>query len=173
MLDFAVTHALKSLEGMDAADDLDDVTFYYLMHRKEFGMDDAPSGACSLYAVSCGLSESDLVKWDILQRTGGKTVPDPEDADDLTGDEDDPDTEIGTGSLMRLKSWNKRGSPRLGYDAALDSFTTKQKATAPSLFEAGETGGPDAPRARTDPPGRPSPPTDADLEDHGKRRRSP
>ena len=30
---------------------LDDVTTYYLLHRHDFGMNDAPAGPCILYAV--------------------------------------------------------------------------------------------------------------------------
>ena len=52
---------------------LDDVTTYYLLHRHDFGMDDAPIGACILYAISCGLSDHDLAdRHEILQKTGGQ-----------------------------------------------------------------------------------------------------
>ena len=49
------------------------MTTYYLLHRHDFKMDDAPIGACILYAVSCGLSDSALAdQYDILIRTGGQ-----------------------------------------------------------------------------------------------------
>ena len=33
-----------------------DVTTYYLLHRQDFGMEEAPAGAAILYAISCNLS---------------------------------------------------------------------------------------------------------------------
>lgn len=43
-----------------------------LLHRHDFNMEDAPSGACILYAVSCGLSDKELGdQFDILVKTGG------------------------------------------------------------------------------------------------------
>ena len=45
---------------MAVADRLDDVTAYYLLHRHDFGFADAPVGGCILYAISCGLSDSEL-----------------------------------------------------------------------------------------------------------------
>ena len=55
------------LEGIAG---LDDVTTYYLLHRHDFGMNDAPAGACILYALSCNLSEGDLAnRYGILLRT--------------------------------------------------------------------------------------------------------
>ena len=48
-------------------------TTYYLLHRHDFGLEDAPVGACILYAVSCGLSDKELADtWDILARTSGR-----------------------------------------------------------------------------------------------------
>ena len=68
---------------------LDDVTTYYLLHRHDFGMDDAPIGACILYAISCGLSDHDLAdRFEILQRTGGQSEAETKDeepaAEELT-----------------------------------------------------------------------------------------
>ena len=64
---------------MAAADRLDDVTAYYLLHRHDFGLADAPVGGCILYAISCGLSDSELADtWDILSRTGGTADEDEE-----------------------------------------------------------------------------------------------
>ena len=42
------------------ADELDDVTTYYLLHRNDFGLMPASGGASILYALSCNLSDSDL-----------------------------------------------------------------------------------------------------------------
>ena len=62
---------------MAAADRLDEVSAYYLLHRHDFGMDEAPVGACILYATACGLSDSELDKtWDILVHAGGDSSDD-------------------------------------------------------------------------------------------------
>ena len=64
---------------------LDDVTTYYLLHRHDFGLAEAPVGACILYAISCNLSDRDLTdRHDVLSR-GNRTSPEPDD------DEADPD----------------------------------------------------------------------------------
>ena len=58
---------------------LDDPTTYYLLHWHNFGMEDAPVGPCILYAVSCGLSDRDLVdQFDLLVRTGKASEDDEE-----------------------------------------------------------------------------------------------
>ena len=74
VVDFVVGRVLSGDGGEDmaAADRLDDVTAYYLLHRHDFGLADAPVGGCILYAISCGLSDSELADaWDIISRTGG------------------------------------------------------------------------------------------------------
>jgi putative DNA methylase len=39
-------------------------------------MNDAPIGACILYAISCTLTEHDLAyRFEILQRNGGQSEP--------------------------------------------------------------------------------------------------
>src|SRR5581483_1639746 len=73
VVDFVVGRVLS--HGADGqvqdTSGLDDPTTYYLLHRHDFGMEDAPVGPCILYAVSCGLSDSDLVdQFDLLARTG-------------------------------------------------------------------------------------------------------
>lgn len=57
VLDFVVGRVLSETTGGENVSDLDDITTYYLLHRHDFRMEDAPVGACILYAVSCGLSE--------------------------------------------------------------------------------------------------------------------
>ncbi len=71
VVDFVVGRVLSGEKdsGADtaAADRLDEPTAYYLLHRHDFGMDEAPAGACILYAVSCGLSDRELsATWDII-----------------------------------------------------------------------------------------------------------
>ena len=79
---------------------LDDVTTYYLLHRHDFGMDDAPVGACILYAISCNLSDNDLGPLGLLVRTGGKAAADEEDEEDeeTDGRRGDPAERLGSGS---------------------------------------------------------------------------
>jgi hypothetical protein len=101
---------------MEAASGMDDVTTYYLLHRHDFGMSDAAIGACILYAVSCGLSDSALAdQFDILSRTGGQTATDEDDGD-LTEDEE-TEPEEGTGSRVKLKPWQQRQRKSMGYEA--------------------------------------------------------
>jgi hypothetical protein len=55
-----------------SASGLDHVTAYYILHRHDFGVSDAPVGPCILYAISCNLSDRDLAdRHEILLRTGG------------------------------------------------------------------------------------------------------
>ena len=118
VVDFVVGRVLSG--GAEAAAGLDDVTTYYLLHRNDFGMDDAPIGACILYAISCGLSDHDLADhYDLLVRTGG-TSAEAEDEDEAmeegeeSGEEDGEST--GKGSKVRLKPWTQRHSKNLGYE---------------------------------------------------------
>ena len=91
---------------------LDNITTYYLLHRHDFGMNDAPAGPCILYAVSCGLSDKDLAdRYDLLARRGGKEQEEHEEAE-----EEGEEEEEGSGSSFRLKAWNQRKHPNLGYE---------------------------------------------------------
>ncbi|MFN3626149.1 MAG: DUF1156 domain-containing protein, partial [Hyphomicrobium sp.] len=77
VVDFVVGRVLTHGEATEMAASLDEVTSYYLLHRNDFGLDDAPIGACILYALSCNLSDSDLAdRFDILSRTGGTLFDD-------------------------------------------------------------------------------------------------
>lgn len=88
------------------ADELDDVTTYYLLHRNDFGVQPASGGASILYALSCNLSDSELAgRLDILAR-GGKRRS-------ARDDEEDEATETGGGEV-RLKVWNRRRGQSLG-----------------------------------------------------------
>ena len=71
VVDFVVGRVLTGGGDADAASGLDDVTTYYLLHRGDFGMDEAPVGACILYALSCNLSDRDLSdRFQLLSRSG-------------------------------------------------------------------------------------------------------
>ena len=74
VVDFVVGRVLSGdeAEATVAMDRLDEPTAYYLLHRHDFGLDDAPAGACILYAIACGLSDDALIRdWDLLVKTGG------------------------------------------------------------------------------------------------------
>ncbi len=122
--DFVVGRVLTESGGPEAVSGLDDVTTYYLLHRYNFGMESAPIGPCILYAVSCSLSDAALLtRYDLLAKTGGQAAiieeeaieASPDDAGEGEGGESE--VEDGTSSTVRLKQWNQRKSPGLGYNA--------------------------------------------------------
>ena len=103
---FAVSRVLAREEGeadSSLVEGLDDPTTYYLLHRKDFGLDPAPSGACILYSLSCGVSDSDLTgRLDFLARKESRGAGDEEtEAEDDGGDAADK---------LRLKPWHRRRS---------------------------------------------------------------
>jgi hypothetical protein len=121
VVDFVVGRVLVGeKEGeaeLAAADRLDEPTAYYLLHRHDFGMDEAPAGACILYAISCGLSDKDLADtWDLIGFTKGKSADEAEEEADADA-EADPDAEEESGSKVKLKTWAQRKSRSLGYEA--------------------------------------------------------
>lgn len=101
---------------MSAGDRLDEPTAYYLLHRHDFGLDEAPVGTCILYAVSCGLSDAELVQtWDILAKTGADDVDEDEVETPAADDaEEEPES---TGGKVRLKTWSQRKNRAMGYEA--------------------------------------------------------
>ena len=114
VVDFVVGRVLTQDGGQEAVTGLDDVTTYYLLHRHDFGMEDAPVGGCILYALSCNLSDSALVnQHDLLAQAGkGKA------GDEL--EEDDPPEEAeetGGGARVKLKPWNRRQGRNLGLES--------------------------------------------------------
>lgn len=141
VVDFVVGRVLTETTGMEtdveAAATLDDVTTYYLLHRHDFGMDDAPAGACILYAVSCNLSESDLAdKYDLLARSGG--VDKDSDGEPDEGDADaEGEAEEGSGSTFKLKAWKQRKRPGMGVDPLADATRSRRlrEEAQPRLFE--------------------------------------
>jgi adenine-specific DNA methylase len=122
VVDFVVGRVLTG-NGAEEVTGLDNITTYYLLHRHDFGINDAPAGPCILYAVSCGLSDKDLAdRFDLLARRGGKAQDEQEGIDE--GDEAVEEVE-GSGSSFRLKAWNQRKNPRMGYDPATDGSVEK------------------------------------------------
>jgi adenine-specific DNA methylase len=121
VVDFVVGRVLSGdKEGdadMAAADRLDEVTAYYLLHRHDFGMDEAPAGACILYAVSCGISDRELAgTWDLIGFTKGKGKDDEEEEADADA-ESDAETDDDSGSKVKLRTWAQRKGKSLGYEA--------------------------------------------------------
>jgi len=122
VVDFVVGRVLSGDKDGDAdsaaADRLDEPTAYYLLHRHDFGMEEAPAGACILYAVSCGISDRELAAtWDLIGFTKGKAANDEDDEESDADAESDAETEDDSGSKVKLKTWAQRKGKSLGYDA--------------------------------------------------------
>jgi putative DNA methylase len=123
VVDFVVGRVLTHGEATEMAASLDDVTTYYLLHRNDFGLEDAPIGACILYSLSCNLSDRELAdRFDILSRTGG-TPSDKDEAAEPDDDEgaehkDADETGSGKGNKVKLKVWNQRRGKSLGYESS-------------------------------------------------------
>lgn len=120
VVDFVVGRVLTKDGDTETVSGLDDITTYYLLHRHDFGFEEAPAGACILYAVSCGLSDRELAdRYDLLTSSG---KPRPKSEDDESEEEGDQEAEYeeSSGSTLRLKGWKERKSPSLGMDPALD-----------------------------------------------------
>lgn len=121
VVDFVVGRVLSHGQGepMPGEHPLDDVTTYYLLHRNDFGLKEAPAGPCILYAVSCGLSERDLAdQYELLARSGAAAEPDE---DETAADaDDDGDSEAGAssggGGKYKLKDWRVRKHRSLGVE---------------------------------------------------------
>ncbi len=121
VIDFVVGRVLtgdRAGKGDGEVDDgerLDEPTAYYLLHRNDFGLNDAPAGACILYAVSCGLSDKELSDtWDLLASTKGKQADDDDEAEASDDDEGDSGD---SGSKIKLKAWSQRHGKSMGYEA--------------------------------------------------------
>ncbi len=118
VVDFVVGRVLTGGDETSASG-LDDVTTYYILHRHDFGMSDAPVGPCILYAVSCNLSDRDLAdRFEILLRTGGLSSADDDGEVDESDEETDADAEPeeGTGSIVKLRPWHQRKRKTMGFD---------------------------------------------------------
>jgi adenine-specific DNA methylase len=120
VVDFVVGRVLSG-DGAGSSGGLDDVTTYYLLHRHDFGFEEAPAGACILYSVSCGLSDRDLTdQHDILRRVGsdlGASEEDAGDAEPGTDEGESDESEIKqAGASFILKPWSQRGLGTLGQD---------------------------------------------------------
>ena len=104
--------AAPPADGLEAETGLDDVTTYYLLHRNDFGMEEAAVGGCILYALSCNLSDSALVnQHDLLTQAGKRGA-----ADEIEDGEEEPEEaeETGGGAKVKLKPWHRRKGRNLG-----------------------------------------------------------
>lgn len=124
VVDFVVGRVLSEIGAGEAQSELDEVTTYYLLHRHDYGMGDAPAGAVILYALSCGLSDSDLAdRLDLLKRSGQEAPVTDEEAEDdsedgeAEGDEEPTEAASSGGSTAKLKTWRQRTRKTMGYDA--------------------------------------------------------
>ncbi len=107
VVDFVVGRVLTQ-DDEEAITGLDDVTTYYLLHRHDFGMEDAPVGGCILYALSCNLSDSALVnQYDLLAQSGKGGASDEAEESETTGG----------GAKVKLKTWSRRTGRNLGLNA--------------------------------------------------------
>ena len=115
VVDFVVGRVLTANGDQEAVSGLDDVTTYYLLHRNDFGMADAPVGACILYALSCNLSDSALVRQHDLLVQSGRGAPD-DDPEDAAADDEEMEEDGGSGAKLKLKPWNRRKGRNLGLE---------------------------------------------------------
>ena len=117
VVDFVVGRVLTHDDGQDTATGLDNVTTYYLLHRHDFGMDEAPIGGCILYALSCNLSDAALVnQHDLLAQAGKGKAGDDLGADAEGDDASEETEETGGGAKVRLKPWRRRQGRNLGLE---------------------------------------------------------
>lgn len=120
VVDFVVGRVLSHGQSEPTPGDhpLDDITTYYLLHRHDFGLKEAPAGPCILYAVSCSLSERELVdQYEVLAKSGSASEP----IDDESGETDDDGEDSGSsggGGKFKLKAWNARKHRSLGLETA-------------------------------------------------------
>ena len=116
VVDYVVGRVLTEDGEVESASGLDDITTYYLLHRGDFSLDEAPAGACILYALSCNLSDRELSdRFHLLSRPGRAASDDLED-EESTGSEDS-DAEVGGGGdKVKLLPWTRRKAKWLGHE---------------------------------------------------------
>ena len=121
VVDFVVGQVLTGEKGgadMAAADRMDAPTAYYLLHRHDFGLEEASAGACILYSTACGLSDRDLESaWDLVSHKGTSGKRQEEDEDPDPDAESESEDNSGTGSKIKLKTWAQRKRRAMGFEA--------------------------------------------------------
>jgi putative DNA methylase len=122
VVDFVVGRVLSHGQGEPTPGDhpLDDVTTYYLLHRNDFALKEAPAGPCILYAVSCSLSERELTdQYELLVRSGSAAATeDEEDAGNEVDGDADESPSSGGGGKYKLRDWRARKHRSLGMATA-------------------------------------------------------
>ncbi len=122
VVDFVVGEVLTGnadSSNLATTDRMDSPTAYYLLHRHDFGLDDAPVGACILYATACGISDRDLeATWDLIATKGGSAPASSSDDSDEDSDADEGESSgSSSGGQLRLKGWAQRQGRNMGYAA--------------------------------------------------------
>lgn len=120
VVDFVVGRVLSHGQSEPTPGDhpLDDITTYYLLHRHDFGLKEAPAGPCILYAVSCSLSERELVdQYEVLAKSGSSSEPEEDESGEAEDDGEDSGSS-GGGGKFKLKAWNARKHRSLGLETA-------------------------------------------------------
>lgn len=143
VVDFVVGRVLSETTHTEAATaseaGLDDITTYYLLHRHDFGMDEAPAGACILYSLSCNLTEGELAgRYDLLVKSGGVDADDDGEPDEGDADAEGEATE-GTGATFKLKAWKQRRRQGLGEEPLGPSRKARDKSAFLPGLEPPET----------------------------------
>ncbi len=113
VVEFVVGRVLQDEGGhAGSAAGIDPVTSYYLLHRHDFGMEEAPAGACILYATACGTTDGELASvWGLI-KTGKATT-----AEDGAEDAGSEEASSGSGGKFRLLKWSERKQASLGVEA--------------------------------------------------------
>ena len=118
VVDYVVGKVLSRNGNGQTAEGLDDLTLYYLLHLHDFGLEEAPVGACILYAQSCNLADRDLAdRYDLLTRGKKQAVTEVE--EDETGEDNEVEEETApSGSTVKLKRWEQRQRKDLGINTS-------------------------------------------------------
>jgi len=117
VVDYVVGRIL-SQNGPSDTSTLDDLTLYYLLHRHDFGLAEAPVGASILYAQSCNLRDRDLAdRFDLLSYGKSRAAAEVAEEDDEESGETDEEETATSGSTVKLKRWEQRRGKDLGSNA--------------------------------------------------------
>jgi hypothetical protein len=71
--------------------------------------------------------------YDLLVPSGGAEAAEADEDEDAAAEDEDAETEFSS-STFRLKPWNKRKRPGMGYDPSVDSPSARREAAQPALF---------------------------------------
>jgi adenine-specific DNA methylase len=123
VVDYVVGRVLSRDDESTEVESLDNPTIYYLLHRHDFGLDEAPVGACILYAQSCSLHDRDLAdRYDLLaygksrlalsEVEGAATEVEDEAEEGEQSEEEEESTT--SGSTVKLKRWEQRRRKDMG-----------------------------------------------------------